>query len=324
MTQTWLPRRVPRAVGVLVGLAVAVAATLLVGAPARASVNTIAGTVYDATSGLPATGVTVIATGPDDVQERAVTDVDGTYSIAPAYGFGSYDIEAGSDDYVWSPLSISEARRTITFDATSGATDFSLERGRAITGIVRDAIDATTPLANIVVGATDSAGQVYFDRQGLVLFPGAPFGATGLDGIFRITVPLGDDYEVDAIDFGGDYDPQGYDHVSLSGCGCDIDPVAVGTAWPASPVPDIDFDLRRFADWTWVSVLAQLPGAVAYPGVLIHLDEYDGGTSTWNLDVDSALTDASGFADAAASRRPTRCRTRWMFWWGSFASARIP
>ncbi|HEY4153686.1 MAG TPA: carboxypeptidase-like regulatory domain-containing protein [Pseudolysinimonas sp.] len=299
MTQQSLRSRRPRLVHLVLSVTVALAAALLGAAPAHASASAIDGTVYDATSGSPVAGVTVIAVGPDDVPETDVTDALGEYSIVPAYGYGDYDISAGSDDYVWSPLAIAEPSRTITFDATLGTTDFTLDRGRALTGIVRDALDGTTPLAGIVVGATNATGDTYFDREAAQFIPGAPFGATAGDGLFRITVPLDDDYEVVAIDFTSDYDPQGYDHVSLSGCGCDLDLITVGTTWGAGtgPVPNIDFDLRRYSDWTYVSVLTQRPGPIAYPGVLVHLDRYDSGTSTWTLDVDSATSDGSGYAD---------------------------
>jgi hypothetical protein len=300
MTQQSLRWRRLRPIQIVLSVAVVLAATMLGALSAHASAGAIDGTVYDATSGLPVEGITVIAIGPDDVPETGVTDVLGDYSIVPAYGYGSYDILAGSDDYVWSPLALGPAR-TIDFDATLGATDFTLDRGRAITGIVRDAVDGTTALAGVVVGATDSTGtNTYFDRE-VPRFPGAPFGPTTSDGLFRITVPLGDAYDVVAIDFTSSYDPQGYDHVSLggSGCSCDLDPVAVDTAWGVgtNPVPNIDFDLRRYSDWTWISVLTQQPGAIAYPGVLVHLDRYDSGTSTWILDVDSAVSDSSGLAD---------------------------
>src|SRR3954467_3087787 len=164
MTQQSPRRRRLRPIHFVLSVALGLAMTLLGGLPAEASLGTIFGTVYDAASGLPAVGVTVIATGPDDVRESTVTDALGTYSIAPAYGYGDYDIQAGSSDYVWSPLA-SEAPRTITFDGSLGATDFTLHRGLPITGIVRDATDGITPLAGIVVGASDLADtQVYFDR----------------------------------------------------------------------------------------------------------------------------------------------------------------
>lgn len=298
MTQQSLRPRRLRPIHLVLSVALALGATPLGALPAHASATAIDGTVYDATSGLPVQGVTVIATGPDDVPETAVTDAMGEYSIVPAYGPGTYDIQAGSDDYVWSPLAITEPSRTIDFDASLGATDFTLDRGRAITGIVRDAADGS-PLAGIVVGAANSTGGAYFDREVPPISAGAPFGFTALDGLYRITVPLGDAYEIEAIDFTSDYDPQGYDHVSLSGCGCGLGQVPVDTAWGAgtSPVPNIDFDLRAYADWTWISVLTQQPSAIAYPGVLVHLDRYDSGTSAWTLDVDSALSDGSGFAD---------------------------
>ena len=294
MTQQSLRARRLRPIHIVLSVMLAIAATLLGALPAHASPSVIFGTVTDASTGLPVANVTVIATGPDDVPETTTTDAFGAYSITPAYGDGTYDIKAGSDVYVWSPPALGPGR-TVDLDSTLGTTDFALDQGRAITGIVRDAVDGVTPLAGIVVGATNSSGDTFFDRAVPPPFSGAPFGATQADGLFSITVPANDDYEILAIDFGGDYDPQAYDHKSASGCGCDVDILTVGPG--TGPVPNIDFDLRAYTDWTWVSVLTQQPGAVAYPGVLVHLDRYDAGSATWTLDVDTALSDASGFAD---------------------------
>ena len=262
-------------------------------APAHATLGLIDGVVEEVSGG-PLDNLTVLLI--DESTELVVgtttTDSSGSYSFVPPTDLTDYLVVAdGGDTYV---DAISD---DIDFDASFASSGevplLELERGRAITGIVLDA-GTSTPLAGVLVAAQSvNTGDPY------PVFP-VP---TDLTGVYSITVPLDDDYQLVALEENFDYDPQLWDHVNLTsigiGCGCIIgDIVSVDNVWPPSgPITGIDFDLLGYDDWIWFSVLAlRAPGGTDYPGVLIYLDKWNTTTSAWDP-VDSHVTDSDGFAD---------------------------
>ncbi|HWM34654.1 MAG TPA: carboxypeptidase-like regulatory domain-containing protein [Pseudolysinimonas sp.] len=293
-------------------------------APAQAATTDITGTVTSSDgSPLPANipiylsaELTNGGAGPSgpmfpSTVPATTTAPDGTYTITGvAPGIYIVLADAGDDRVQGFAAAVLDG-----VDDPGSVADIEIEKGVLITGTVRPESNPLTTLGGIAVGAIMQCGcggffgdGTYFD---LLTFDwDVAYPVTPGDGTYRIVVPLGESYEVNAFDPSLDpiYAEQSWDHQPGSGgCGCgsgDFTPVVapqdtVATPWPFAPISAIDFDLRAFADYLWFQVqTVRPPGTTAYPNVHVFLQFDTGGG--W-VDADDAVTDSSGFVDLYAA-----------------------
>jgi hypothetical protein len=169
----------------------------------------------------------------------------------------------------------------------------------AISGTVKDAEAPFSPLGGIAVSALGNNSSLpsfdwlTVDLDLLLLF-GFPTPVTDGTGTYSFVVPLDDEYEVSAFDTNDIYGDQSWDH--HGGCGCAFDPIVVpDSSGSPTAVTGIDFDLKAYANWIDFYVYADDLNGDPIDQLLIHLDKWNG--STWDLDVDTQLTDDFGEAD---------------------------
>jgi hypothetical protein len=309
---TSTPRRTTRfrPIHFVLSLLLALVGVVAIGGPAQAAGSTISGTVTTPalTAGIPVY-LSYQLTGPGPAFDLTTpitgTDANGDFSFAGVPAGNYLVVVDDGDNWVQFPA----------FVTADGVTDPSpvivdLQPGVAIYGTVKDAEVPFNALPYITVAAIgDSGGFPFFDWLSLdVSISLPPFGGiplTGVSGQYRIVVPLDDTYEVAAFDLSDTYDQQAWFHHNFGSgglCGCDLfDPISVPDilSWPHAPVTGIDFDLLNMSNWIDVSVYANDLNGDPLDQVLIHLDRKT-GPATWDLDIDTELTDVDGYADVFA------------------------
>lgn len=319
MTST--PRRTTRLrpIHVVLSLLLALAGVVAIGGPAQATADTVEGTV---TTPLTA-GINVYlsqdlnpGSGPAFDGTTPTTTTDGTgYFGFTSVADGDYILVIdGGDDWVQSVFFVNVAAPAEpTYSSffgtpTPGPLFVDLAPGVAISGTVKDVEAPYNTLAGITVYATGSSNFFpIFDWLTMDLdypgpLPGAPL--TGLAGTYKFVVPLDDEYELSTIDLNDNYGIQNWDHHNVGGvsCSCDLfDPIPITDigSWPHLPLTGKDFDLLNMANWVDVGVSADDLNGDPQSGVLIHLDRKT-GPATWDLDIDTELTDVDGDADVFA------------------------
>lgn len=293
--------RLRTALGAVVVLLLALAGALVTTAPARAAVETIQGVITNPanTAGIPVYLSQELGVAHGRVFDTSMgarvttTDSTGHFSFGGVTNGDYLVLVAAGDNWV---QDISNVQVDGVTDL--GTASIALERGRAITGTVRDAAAPHSPLYAILVTAIGSGLSgpfVDWFSYDVDAFSGGGGPVTGSSGTYKVIVPLGDEYMLTAYDPLGRYGMQTWNH--RSGCGCDFDEIVVGTGgWPhATAITPRDFDLMAVDEWIYFSVLADHLNGTAKKNLRVFLDQWNG--SSWDLGVDQGVTDATGYVE---------------------------